>query len=168
MGSTAATSTSDTSDEPRSQEASGSPAEEHAERRAFRAGLAVAGAALAACLALGLFGILGSDGGGAGTTEHRTRTAPVTYEVTGTGTADITYQSGSEAGTATVVSAATLPWRTTVQVPVGRDPIVSIVLGGQGGQARCALAIRGDHVQSATASGEFGRATCTGRLPEPS
>ncbi|MFJ8793461.1 hypothetical protein [Streptomyces sp. NPDC102462] len=167
MGSTAAASTSDTSDEPGSQDGPGSQTGERSERRAFRAGLAVAGAVLAACLTLGLFGVLDSDGGGAGTAQHPTRTAPVTYEVTGTGTADITYQAGSEAGTATVVSAATLPWRKTVRVPVGRDPIVSIVLGERGGRARCALAIRGDHVQSATASGEFGRATCTGRLPEP-
>jgi hypothetical protein len=60
-----------------------------------------------------------------------------------------------------------LPWRQTVDVPLGKDPIVSIVLGEKGGQARCALAIRGQHVQSATASGRFGRATCTGTLPAP-
>ncbi|MFF4209591.1 hypothetical protein ACFYZE_09620 [Streptomyces sp. NPDC001796] len=44
------------------------------------------------------------------------------------------------------------------------NPVVSVVLGEQGGQARCSLAIRGRHVQSATASGEFGRATCSGEL----
>ncbi|MGW3625207.1 hypothetical protein [Streptomyces sp. NPDC000880] len=35
----------------------------------------------------------------------------------------------------------------------------------KGGQASCTLAIRGKHVQLATASGSFGRATCTGVLP---
>ncbi|MBQ0997500.1 hypothetical protein KBY32_13060 [Streptomyces sp. RK62] len=97
--------------------------------------------------------------------EHRTPTASVTYEVTGQGAADITFQDRSEAGKATVVKAAALPWRKMVDVPLGRDPIVSITLGEKGGQARCTLAIRGRHVQSATATGTFGRATCTGALP---
>ncbi|MFF3333069.1 hypothetical protein ACFYWX_26535 [Streptomyces sp. NPDC002888] len=52
-------------------------------------------------------------------------------------------------------------------MPLGRDPIVSIVLGEQGGQARCTLGVRGHHVQSATATGTFGRATCAGTLPGP-
>ncbi|MBA2805981.1 hypothetical protein E0500_000465 [Streptomyces sp. KM273126] len=93
--------------------------------------------------------------------------APVTYEVTGEGTADITYQARNTSGKATVVKAATLPWRTTVDVPLGQDPTVGIVLGEQGGQARCTLAIRGHHVQSASATGPFGRATCAGHLPHP-
>ncbi|MFJ6574252.1 hypothetical protein ACIQNU_43380 [Streptomyces sp. NPDC091292] len=52
-----------------------------------------------------------------------------------------------------------------MDVPLGQDPIVSIVLSQEGGQARCTLAVRGQHVQSATAAGTFGRATCTGRPP---
>ncbi|MFI6932945.1 hypothetical protein [Streptomyces sp. NPDC050287] len=135
-------------------------------RRADRAGLAVIGAALAACGGLVLYGVLDTGQGGGGP-QHRTPTAAVTYEVTGQGTADITYQARSEAGKATVVRAARLPWRTSVEVPLGRDPIVSIVLGDQGGQARCTLAVRGHHVQSATATGTFGRATCAGPLPSP-
>lgn len=69
MGSTAAASTSDTSDEPGSQDGSGSQAGERAPD------------------------------------PHRTG------DVRGDGDRhrDITYQAGSEAGTATVVSAATLP-----------------------------------------------------------
>ncbi|MFF9815905.1 hypothetical protein [Streptomyces sp. NPDC014006] len=77
--------------------------------------------------------------------------------MTGTGTADLTCQARSESGTATVVRGARLPWRTTVDVPVGKDPLISIVLGEDGGTARCALAIRGRHVQGATATGSFGR-----------
>jgi hypothetical protein len=133
-------------------------------QRANRAGLAVAGAALAACGGLVLYGVL-DTGQGNGRPQHRTPTAAVTYEVTGQGTADITYQARSEAGKATVVKAAQLPWRTSVEVPLGRDPIVSIALTDQGGQARCTLAVRGHHVQSATATGTFGRATCAGTLP---
>ncbi|NUT53230.1 MAG: hypothetical protein HOV94_38995 [Saccharothrix sp.] len=125
----------------------------------------MAGAVLAVCAGLVVYGVLESGEGGGRASERRTPTASVTYEVTGEGSADITFQARSEAGTATVVKAAALPWRKTVDVPVGRDPIVSIVLTEKGGQARCTLAIRGRHVQSATATGTFGRATCTGALP---
>lgn len=133
-------------------------------RRADRSGLIAAGAALAACGGLVLYGVLDPDESDK-KPEHRTPTASVTYEVSGQGTADITFQARSEAGKATVVKAAVLPWRKTVDVPLGKDPTVSITLGEKGGQARCTLAIRGHHVQSATASGTFGRATCTGALP---
>ncbi|ELS57258.1 hypothetical protein STVIR_1699 [Streptomyces viridochromogenes Tue57] len=106
-------------------------------------------------------------GKGEGKPENRTPTAAVTYEVTGEGAADISYyQVGGASGEAVVVKAAALPWRKTVDVPLGKEPTVSIVLGEQGGRARCALAVRGKHVQSATAVGTFGRATCAGSLPE--
>ncbi|MBA2813207.1 hypothetical protein E0500_039325 [Streptomyces sp. KM273126] len=108
-----------------------------------------------------------SGGGGDEKKEREVPTASVTYEVTGTGTADITYQARSESGKATVVRAAALPWRKTVPVPLGSSPVVSIVLGEKGGEARCAVAVQGRHMQSATASGDFGRATCTGTLPSP-
>ncbi|WP_234434425.1 hypothetical protein [Streptomyces sp. NRRL F-5126] len=131
-----------------------------------RAGLIAGIAVLAACAALVLYGVLhtGSDDGS--TAHHRTPTAPVTYEVTGTGTAELTYQARSASGRATVVHAAHLPWHTTVDVPLGKQPIISIVLGHNGGQAHCSLAIHGKHAQSATASGPYGRATCTATLPK--
>lgn len=132
-------------------------------RRADRSGLLVAGAVLAACAGLVVYGVV--DTGSDTKPERRTPTAAVTYEVTGEGTADITYQARSETGKATVVKAATLPWRKSVDVPLGQAPTVNIVLTEKGGQARCTLAVRGRHVQSATATGTFGRATCTGALP---
>ncbi|MGP4049999.1 hypothetical protein [Streptomyces sp. 2A115] len=134
--------------------------------RADRAGLLAAAAAVAACGGLVLYGVLDTDDSGS-KPERRIPTASVTYEVTGQGTADITYQARNETGKATVVSQATLPWRTTVDVPLGKDPIINITLDEKGGQARCAVAIRGKHVQSATATGTFGRATCSGVLPRP-
>ncbi|WP_318275270.1 hypothetical protein [Streptomyces pharetrae] len=133
--------------------------------RPDRAGLITAAVVLVACGGLVLYGALSP--GGEEKEKREVPTASVTYEVTGTGTADITYQARSESGRATVVKAAPLPWRTTVPVPLGRTPVVSIVLGEKGGQARCAVAVRGRHLQSATASGGFGRATCTGSLPDP-
>jgi hypothetical protein len=135
--------------------------------RPDRAGLITAAVALAACGGLVLYGVLSPGGEKEKRPERKVPTASVTYEVTGTGTADITYQARSESGKATVVKAAALPWSKTVPVPLGRSPVVSIVLGEKGGEARCAVAVRGRHLQSATASGGFGRATCTGALPSP-
>ncbi|GEK04586.1 hypothetical protein TNCT1_68620 [Streptomyces sp. 1-11] len=133
-------------------------------RRPDRAGVVAGAAILAACTGLVLYGVLTPE---PGKPKPAVATAPVTYEVTGTGTADITYKGRSGSAKATVVKSAALPWRKTVDVPLGQDPIVSIVLGERGGQARCTLAVRGRHAQSATTSGGFGRATCAGSLPAP-
>ncbi|MGW3170958.1 hypothetical protein [Streptomyces sp. NPDC001153] len=147
---------------PEEPDASGEPSQT---ARPDRLGLLIGGTLLAACGGLVLYGILNSHTGGDGASHHPVPSAAVTYEVTGTGTADLTYQARSTSGKAVVVKAAALPWHKTVDVPLGKEPIVSIVLGAQGGQARCTLAIRGHHVQSATATGAFGRATCSGPAP---
>jgi hypothetical protein len=128
-----------------------------------RQGLAIAAALLLACGGLVGYSILNTE-----EPQPKPRavpTAEVTYEVTGEGTVEISYLARSEAGTATIEQGVTLPWKKTVDVPVGKEPVVAIVLDDKGGQAACTLAIRGTHVQRATAMGEFGRATCTGALP---
>ncbi|AZQ40650.1 hypothetical protein EJ357_28800 [Streptomyces cyaneochromogenes] len=112
-------------------------------------------------------GGLGTSDAGDGKAESDTPTAAVTYEVTGEGRVEVSYLARSEEGKATVDKDVELPWKKTVEVPLGKAPVVSIVLDGKGGQARCALAIKGRHVQSATASGTYGRATCMGELPTP-
>lgn len=127
-----------------------------------RAGVVIAAVLLLACGGLVGYGMLN--------TEEKPRppavpTAAVTYEVTGQGPVEISYLAQSEDGAATVVRDAELPWKQTVEVPLGQAPTVAIVLGEKGGQAACTLAIRGKHVQRATAMGEFGRATCAGELP---
>jgi hypothetical protein len=120
---------------------------------------------LALTLGFLLFGVLrGGDDDEAG---HKLTTAPVTYEVTGEGTVDISYQGTNEQDTAETASSVRLPWKETVQVPLGHSPVITITLDEKGGQARCAVAVRGRHVQSATASGEYGRATCSAPLPVP-
>ena len=125
--------------------------------------------ALTAVAALVLYSTLGNDE--QPTVKKTVQTAPVTYQVEGTGTADISYRAlNTTTGTADHASTATavhLPWKKTVAVPLGEDPIISITLGHSGGQARCQLAIRGRHVQSATATGQYGRATCSAPLPRP-
>ncbi|KES06630.1 hypothetical protein BU52_12650 [Streptomyces toyocaensis] len=127
-----------------------------------RAGVVIAAVLLLACAGLVGYGLLDTE---EEPEKPSTPAAAVTYEVTGEGAAEISFLGRDEDGTATVVRDAELPWKRTVRVPLGTAPTVAIVLGEKGGQASCTLAIRGKHVQRATASGEFGRATCAGRLP---
>ncbi|WP_246040779.1 hypothetical protein [Streptomyces cadmiisoli] len=134
----------------------------HSDRPVLIAAISV----LVLCLGFVLFGVVRGTGD-EDKAEPEVPTARVTYEVTGEGTANLSYQGASEQGTAVSVSGARLPWKKTVEVPLGQNPVISITLGEQGGQARCAVAVRAQHVQSATASGEFGRATCSASLPAP-
>ncbi|MFB7756736.1 hypothetical protein ACFC18_45260 [Streptomyces sp. NPDC056121] len=128
-----------------------------------RRGIAAGAVVVAACAGLVLYGVLDTDE----KPERHVPTASVTYEVSGEGTADLTWQARSESGKAVAARGVTLPWKKTVRVPLGKPPIVTITLGEKGGQASCQLAIRGRHVQTATAYGKFGRATCQGELPAP-
>lgn len=132
--------------------------------RPDRTAVVIAAVLILVCGGLVGYGLLGSEDK---PTAKPVPTAEVTYEVQGRGTVEISYQARSQAGSATVESDVELPWRKTVRVPLGKDPSVSIVLDEKGGEASCTLAIRGEHVQRATAFGEFGRATCTGALPAP-
>ncbi|MFE2988345.1 hypothetical protein [Streptomyces sp. NPDC059262] len=128
-----------------------------------RRGIAASAVVVAACAGLVLYGVLDTDE----KPERHVPTASVTYEVSGEGTADLTWQARSESGKAVAARGVTLPWKKTVRVPLGKPPIVTITLGEKGGRASCQLAIRGKHVQTATAYGKFGRATCQGELPAP-
>lgn len=132
-------------------------------RRLDRGGIAIAAALLLACGAFVTYGVLDTRDEPA---EKRatTPTAEVTYEVLGEGAADISYR-GASGDRADVVTDAGLPWRKTVSVPVGASPIVDVTLGEKGGTVSCTLAIGGRHVQRATATGAFGRTTCSSELP---
>lgn len=139
--------------------ASSTESEKPVPDRRDRRGLTIAAAVLLACGGLVGYGVLN--------TEEKPKpravpTAEVTYEVTGTGTVDIEYLGEGDPGRATVEKAVTLPWKKTAAVPVGSAPRIGIVLDGKGGEAGCTLAIRGKHVQRATASGTYGRTTCSG------
>lgn len=121
-------------------------------RRVVAVGVALLGIF---CTAFVAWGFLGDE-----PEERPVPTASVTYDITGTGIADVSYLARSTEGGATVERSVELPWRKTVRVPLGKDPAVSIQLGKKGGEASCALAIRGEHKQRATAFGSYGRATC--------
>ncbi|MEV3992517.1 hypothetical protein AB0J57_26760 [Streptomyces sp. NPDC049837] len=130
-----------------------------------RKGIAVGAVLLAACGGLVGYGVLDTEEKPA---PRAVPSAEVRYEVLGEGTADITYFGTGGSTRADVAKNARLPWTKTVSVPIGKAPIVSITLGEKGGRASCTLAIRGKQVQRATASGEFGRATCSAELPASS
>lgn len=156
------TEKTDTSEAAKSLESRDSS--EAAPKGTDRHGFVIAAVAAVACAGLVLYGVLNTEG------KPQSRaipTAEVTYEVTGSGTVEVAYLARSEAGEATVEKDVELPWKKSVQVPLGKAPSVNITLDGKGGQALCALAVHGRHVQSATASGTYGRATCTGELPAP-
>ncbi|MEU6879182.1 hypothetical protein [Streptomyces sp. NPDC046712] len=136
------------------------------DRRIDRGGIAVAAALLLACGAFVTYGVLDSDDEPADKRGATSPTAEVTYEVLGEGAADISYR-GADGDKANVVTNVGLPWRKTVSVPLGASPIVNVTLGEKGGTASCTLAVRGKHVQRATATGAFGRTTCSSELPTP-
>ncbi|MFE4752586.1 hypothetical protein ACFRIB_20305 [Streptomyces mirabilis] len=146
--------------EENSSEAPGEKPSKGADRR----GIVVGGVLLAASAGVVVYGVLNTA---EKPEQHHVPTAAVTYEVEGDGTADITYQARSESGDAVVANGVTLPWKKSVNVPLGKAPLVTITLGEKGGRASCQLAVRGKHVQTATAFGKFGRATCQGELPSP-
>ncbi|MFI6091643.1 hypothetical protein [Streptomyces sp. NPDC051218] len=123
--------------------------------------VAVGAVLFAICAAGVTYGFLGGDE----QEERPVPTASVTYRITGTGNADVSYLARSSEGSATVEAGVDLPWKKTVRVPLGKDPAVSIQLGKKGGEASCAVAVRGEHRQRATAFGSYGRATCTAELP---
>ncbi|NUQ98620.1 MAG: hypothetical protein HOY79_19380 [Streptomyces sp.] len=127
-----------------------------------RHALGIAAVVVAACGGLVLYGILTTPDA---PKEPGVATTDVTYEVTGEGKADISYESGGKQ--ASVARAAQLPWKKTVQVPLGRSPLVAITLGEKGGRAGCSLAVDGRHVQAASAYGRYGRATCQSEPASP-
>lgn len=133
-----------------------------------RAVAAVVGALLLVTGGLVGYGLL--DSGDDRPAGRAVPTSEVTYEVLGSGSADITFLGDGEAaraGKAEVARAASLPWSRTVRVARDKQPIVSITLGEKGGRATCKLSVGGKHVQLAMASGAFGRATCSSALAAP-
>ncbi|WP_202457283.1 MULTISPECIES: hypothetical protein [unclassified Streptomyces] len=124
--------------------------------------LAVGGVLFGICAGFVVYGFVGGDEPG----RRPAPTASVTYRVTGTdtGAADVSYVAEDAAGSGGEARVE-LPWQKTVRVPLGKDPAVRIRLGKQGGEVSCALSVGGEHRQRATASGAYGRATCSAELP---
>ncbi|MEU3601267.1 hypothetical protein ABZ714_21490 [Streptomyces sp. NPDC006798] len=125
---------------------------------------AIAGALALVCAAaaFGVYVSSGDDGSGDDPPAQAVPTVAVTYEVTGDGPAEITFRPAGGTAPATVVRDAALPWRTSIRLPVGTPPTVSVVLGDRGTTATCTVTVGGEHVQRAVAMGRYGRTTCGG------
>ncbi|MFJ2026710.1 hypothetical protein ACIODW_23305 [Streptomyces sp. NPDC087897] len=93
-------------------------------------------------------------------------TAAVSYEVSGSSTVKIDFIAHGKQAKSLTLSGSDLPWRKSVDVALGTEPTVRIVLDGKGGDAGCTVAVRGKHVQRSTATGPYGRATCSAPLPD--
>lgn len=122
------------------------------------------GAAAALLLAGGVvtYGILASSDGPE--PAPPVPTAAVSYEVRGSGTVQIDFIAQGRQPKSLTLSGSDLPWRKDVEVALGSEPTVRIVLDGKGGDAQCALSVRGKHAQRSTAVGPYGRATCSAPL----
>ncbi|MEU5162036.1 hypothetical protein AB0G74_20865 [Streptomyces sp. NPDC020875] len=147
-----------------SEAADGGPGRAPRGRWSRRRSGAIAGALALVCATVA-YGVYGSSGGGDSGDDPPARAVPtvgVTYEVTGEGPAEITFRPAGGTAPATVVRDAALPWRTSVRLPAGTPPTVSIVLGERGTTATCTVTVGGEHVQRAVAMGSYGRTTCGG------
>ncbi|MFF3468066.1 hypothetical protein [Streptomyces sp. NPDC002619] len=113
------------------------------------------------CAVLATVGVLlathSGDGKNGAEARHQGPTIPVTYQITGRGTAQISY-AGPDRRLHTV--SAHLPWRGGAELTAGAPAVVSIVLGKEGGNATCSVSLHGKVVQQATAYGSYGRANC--------
>lgn len=94
-------------------------------------------------------------------------TVPVTYQVTGEGKATVFYRATHTGEERVRERLVDLPWTEEVHMTADDGTArVSIVLDEDGGKAQCAVAVAGRHRQRATAFGDFGRATCSAKVPD--
>lgn len=96
---------------------------------------------------------------------HRESAAPappshrVSFQVDGSGTADLGYSTGAAAASGRAPQAA-LPWKKTVRA-TGAAYTLTVVLGQAGGDATCSISVDGRELAGSSAHGPYGRATCT-------
>ncbi len=93
-------------------------------------------------------------------TDANNKKHTVVYTVTGTGSADITYDSFTNGNSgSSQVSNAALPWTKTI-VGSGLFNIydVTATIGVNGGSLSCTITVDGKQVSSQHASGELGTA----------
>ncbi|MFF7928432.1 MmpS family transport accessory protein [Streptomyces mirabilis] len=113
------------------------------------------------CAALATAGVLFATHNGNGNngtdTKHHGPTVPAAYQITGHGTAQISY-AGPDGKLHTVN--AHLPWHGGADLTTGTPAVISIVLNKDGGNATCSVSLHGKVVQQATAYGSYGRANC--------
>jgi hypothetical protein len=82
----------------------------------------------------------------------------VSFQVDGSGNADLSYSTGATATSGTAPHTA-LPWKKTVRAN-GATYTLTVVLGQAGGDASCSISVDGRRLAGSSAHGHFGRATC--------
>jgi hypothetical protein len=92
-------------------------------------------------------------------TQHHT----ITYSVTGNSkTADIDYSTFEQADSVKSETGAAVPWTKTVEATGLFIGAFTVTTGEDGGSVTCKVVVDGKDVKTATASGEFAVASCTG------
>ncbi|MEU7179278.1 MULTISPECIES: hypothetical protein [Streptomyces] len=91
----------------------------------------------------------------------------VVYEVTGTGVKTVTYEEGNQGQMSSeTADDPKLPWKKEFTMKgIATSPNVSLMLGEKGGKADCVITINGKEAKRATATGEFGTASCVAASP---
>jgi hypothetical protein len=91
----------------------------------------------------------------------------IVYTVTGSGTADVTYDAFDNGNSGTSqLSSVQLPWTKTI-TGSGLFNSYSVIatVGSNGGTVACTLRVDGTQVSSHSASGAFSSANCSGSAP---
>lgn len=92
-------------------------------------------------------------------TQHHT----IVYSVTGDAkTADVDYSTFDQAGSVKTETGATVPWTKTVEATGVVIGAFTVSTGEAGGTVTCKVVVDGQEVKTATASGEFALASCSG------
>ncbi len=85
----------------------------------------------------------------------------VVYEVTGTGTGDITFGTDGAGGTE-VVTGAALPWTTTVELPAGAEPqSASVVAVGGASEIGARITVDGQVAREGASSPAYNSVSLT-------
>ena len=95
------------------------------------------------------------------------REVHVSYSVSGTGKASITYDTSTNTGWSSEQANDTkLPWSKDVTMSgILKSPNVFATLGPDGGNITCTITVDGQVLKTATGSGPFATATCTASIP---
>jgi hypothetical protein len=95
------------------------------------------------------------------------REVHVSYSVSGTGTASITYDTTTNAGwSSEQANDAKLPWSKDVTMSgILKSPNVFATLGPNGGKITCTITVDGQVLKTATGSGPYATAMCTASIP---
>ncbi|MEU8639575.1 MmpS family transport accessory protein [Amycolatopsis sp. NPDC048633] len=95
--------------------------------------------------------------------DQATQRHTITYSVTGDSkTADVDYSTFEPADSVKSETGAAVPWTKTVEATGLFIGAFTVTTGEDGGSVTCKVVVDGKEVKTATASGEYAVASCTG------